>query len=352
LASGLALAVPAHSSAAVITVGSPLSVPATLNTVDNLDYQGTNTAVPPTPQNPTGIVHTTHFGADTVLWNKSLAHGSGAMPASGQALKVRLEGCAQPAPGGPPPLTQIHLQSLAPVPDGGARVSLSSQAFDIPVCGQRGASGSTITTYAPTNLCVNKGDYVGLNEEGGFEEPFYRAGVPYRVLGAVKGSIFDSFIRHNGTGNGSLLSALDTTAMDGFAANANEELMLQVQLGTGRDARYVCPGGTRDAPKVLPPLHVRPQTDGVNHQGIVQVAIYCRPAGGCQGNATLTLPGHPPTTVGSATFDLPGNHTSHLPIHISSLLMSRIHANGSAKTTFTALMGGRTFAQTITIKVF
>ena len=34
------------------TIGSPLSVPATLSTAENLNYEGTYTPVPPAPVNP------------------------------------------------------------------------------------------------------------------------------------------------------------------------------------------------------------------------------------------------------------------------------------------------------------
>jgi len=353
VAAAVCLLAPASSPAAITTVGSPLSVPATLNTVDNLNYHGMNTAVPPTPEFPTGIVHTAHFGADTALWNTSIASGEAAMPASGQALKVSLEGCAQRAPGGPPPLTQIHFQTLTPVRNGGARVDLTSQAFDIPVCGE-GASGSTVSTYEPINLCVRRGDFVALNDEGGFVEGAYRAGVPYKVLGAVPGSSSDSFIRGNGTANGALLSALDTTNMDGFAFNSNEELMLQVQFGTGPDARYVCPGGHRDAPPTLAPFRVSPQTDGVNRARIVHVAVYCRPASGCNGTASLLLQGggSSAANVGGASFSVPGNHTSHLAIRVSQALMSLIRSRHGVATSFVASVNGQTFTQTVTIKIF
>ncbi|MCU1489838.1 MAG: hypothetical protein JWM85_1243, partial [Acidimicrobiaceae bacterium] len=148
----LAALAPAASPAAITTFGSPLSVPASLNTTENLNYYGTYTPVPPNPEAPNGLFHTNHWGADTALWNVAVAGGQASAPVTGQALKVRVEGCAKPASGGPPPLTQIHLQDLSPLPDGGARVNLSSQTFDLPVCGQNGASGSTITTYEPVNL--------------------------------------------------------------------------------------------------------------------------------------------------------------------------------------------------------
>jgi hypothetical protein len=275
------------------------------------------------------------------------------MPAGGEAVQIELEGCAMPAAGGPAPNTQIHFQDLSPLANGGARVGISSGAFDIPVCGQGGASASTISTYRPFNLCVRRGDYVGLNDEGGYAENFYRAGVPYQVLGANPLAQADSFIRGNGTGNGALLSATDTTAMDGFAANAGEELMMRVQLGTGPDARYVCPGGSKEAPPVLPVIRVSPQTDGVNHQRIVSLAIYCRPSSGCRGTAILTLPGASSSaSVGRTSFSLPGAKTSHLPIRVSSRLMALIRRRHAVTTTLVATVGSQTFSQTVTIKIF
>jgi hypothetical protein len=355
VAAVLALLAPVSGEGAVMTVGSPLSTPATLNTAENLGYRGVDTSVMPSPEAPTGVVHTYHYGADSALWNTLLASGQAAMPESGQALQVKLEGCAVAAPGGPAPLTQIHFQSLSPLPGGGAKVDLSSQPFDIPVCGQNGASGSTVTTYEPINLCVRQGGYVAFNDEGGFVEHSYQSGVGYKVIGSVNGSTFDSFIRGGGTNNGAVFSPLDSSAMDGFVANPGEELMLQVVLGTGSDARYVCAGGSKEAPPVLAPMRISPQTDGVNHSRIVNVAIYCRPAGGCKGTASLTLPGAGRGAglgVGRASFSLPGNKTSHLAIRVSSRLITLIRKRHGVTTTLVAVMDGKTFTQAIAIKIF
>ncbi len=204
--------------------------------------------MPPTPQYPNGVVHTTHFGADTAIWNTTNGGHGAAMPHAGQAVAIKLEGCAVPAPGDPAPLNQIHFQTLQPQ-RGGVRVRLSSAAFTIPVCGVGGAGSSTVTTYRPYNLCVGRGDYVGFNDEGGFAEPFYRSGVPYRVLRRARGSSIASFIRGGGTGNGAFFNPSDTAAMEGFARRSDVVLMMQVELGTGADARYVCPTGTREAPR-------------------------------------------------------------------------------------------------------
>jgi hypothetical protein len=239
-------------------------------------------------------------------------------------------------------------------------VNLTSQAFDIPVCGESGASGTTVTTYDPINLCVSAGDYVDFNDEGGYVPYIYRSGVPYQVIGATPGSTMDSFIRGNGTNNGATLSSSDTTANDGFAENRSEELMLQATLGTGPDATHLCPGGTAGMPpppRVLPPLRIVAQTDGVNHRGIVQVAMYCRPAEGCNGLATLGpasgLSGYGRGRVyGRANFSLRGGHTAHVPIRVSSELMRRVRRSHAASTLLTVVMGGRTFTQRVTVKIF
>jgi len=347
----LALLAPASSPAAITTFGSPLSLPATLNTTENLGYYGTYTPVPPNPEAPNGVYHTNHWGADTALWNVAIVAGQASAPVTGQAVKVSLEGCAQPAPGGPPPLTQIHFQDISPLPGGSVKVNLTSQAFDIPVCGQSGASGSTVTTYEPINLCVAQGDYVDFNDEGGYVPYIYRSGVPYQVIGAARGSTMDSFIRGNGVNNGATLSAQDTTANDGFVSNPNEELMLQVTLGTGPDATHICAGGTGGLAPALPALKIRPQTDGVNHSQDISVAIYCRPAAGCRGTASLSPIGRN-ANYGRAKFSLPGGRTSHVPIHVSSQMMGLIrkHHHG-VSTLVTVEMGGATFLQTILVKI-
>jgi hypothetical protein len=341
----------AASNAATITFGSPLSVPASLNTAESLTYQGMNTAVPPSPQAPSGNVHTFHFGADGAFWNADQADGSAAAPTAGQAIKLSVEGCAQPAAGGPPPLTQIHFQSISPLPNGGAKVNLSSQGFDLPVCGSGGASGSTVSSYEPVNLCVNAGDHIDLNEEGGFVEHSYQSGVPYRVLGAVAGSTADSFIRGGGTGNGAALSASDTTAMDGFAANHGEELMMRVELGTGADATPAC-GGRKGVPPPLAPIRVSPQTDGVSHAHLVSVEVFCRVSPECKGVATLSLHG---TTYGHRTFSMPPHKTLPLPIHVSSPLVKllskhrgKVHA---LPMTLSLTVAGQTVTQQIGLEI-
>jgi len=349
LAGILSILTPAASQAAVMNFGSPLSVSATRNTSEYLAYPGTNTPVPVSPDAPGGIFHTPHFGADTALWNAGVAGGDAVSPAAGQAIKVSLEGCAREAAGGPAPLTEIHFQDLSPLPGGGAHVKNTSQPFQIPVCGEHGVSGSTVTTYEPVKLCVSAGDYVGFNDDGGYVENIYRSGVPYEVIGGARGSTMNSFIKNDGTGDGALLSSSETSAMDGFASNRSEELMLRVTLGTGPDALHACAGGTRG---LLAPIRVSPQTDGVNHQRMVAVAVFCRVAPVCNGVLTLSGPGTGPT-YGRVVFAVPGDTTAHVPIRVSSQMIGLIRSHSAGVyARLNAFVAGKTVSQTIDVKIF
>jgi hypothetical protein len=343
------LIAPSSAGAQWMTFGSPLAGPATLDTAEDLSYEGTNTAVPPSPEAPNGYVHTYHFGADSVLWNTAEANGDPRAPATGQAVKMSLEGCAVPAAGGPAPLTQIHFQVLSPQTGGGAHIDLSSQSYNIPVCGIEGASGSTVTSYEPLNLCVSAGDYVGFNDEGGFVGHFYQSGVGYRVLGRAPGSTVDSFIKGGGTGNGVMISPSETAAMEGFAANEGRELMLQVELGTGAEATHVCPGGKAGLPPPLAPIRVSPQTDGINHERVVAVALFCR-VSPCNGTATLT--GADGATYGHSGFALPQGHTAHLPIKVKPEVIGMIRRDHGVSAMLTASVEGKAIAQRIDIKIF
>jgi hypothetical protein len=349
LATLLALIAPAASQATISTFGSPLAVPATMDTAEDLNYEGTNTAVPASPEAPNGYVHTYHYGTDAALWNVVQASGSSRVPATGQALKISLEGCAQPASKGPPPLTEIHFQDITPQPGGGAKINITSQPFDLPVCGSGGASGSTVTTYEPINLCVSEGDYVAFNEEGGFVEHSYQSGVRYQVLGQVAGSKSNSFIKGGGTNNGDLMPASDHAAMDGFASNDNKEVMMRVTLGTGADATHVCPGGKRGLPPPLAPIRVSPQTDGVNSKRIVAVAMFCR-VNPCKGVATISLRGG--RTHGRSGFNISPNKTVHLPIRVTSKLVGLVRRKNGVSALLTVTVGGHTVTQAIGVKIF
>jgi hypothetical protein len=342
----LAVALPAGAQAALSTFGSPLSGPATLNTSENLDYEGINTPL------PGYVFHTPHDGADTALWN--VAGNTPAAPAAGQVVKIELEGCAQPAPEGPAPLNQIHFQILTPAGGGAAKVELSSQPFAIPVCGQGGASGSTVSSYEPINFCVVPGDFVDFNDEGGYVENVYRSGVPYQVMGAAGGSTMDSFIMGNGTGNGAVFSPANRSAAEGFASNAGEELMLRATLGTGPDARYVCPGGTKEAPAQAPtaPVKLLPQTDAINRHHAADIVMYCRVEPACEGTAALGALGGG-ASYGVIHIDIPAHQTTHLEVPLTRGALRRFtRRRRTLPAALTVALDGQAVQQRVMLKIF
>jgi hypothetical protein len=348
LAALVALLAPPASQAKLTEIGSPLSVPATLNTAANLSYPGVFTQVPPAPDAPNGIFHTFHYGADTALWNFSGPRGEERVPATGQAKKIELEGCAQRAANGPLPLTTVHFQTLSPLPGGGAKVELTSQGFDLPVCGENGAGASTVTTFLPINLCVSAGDYVGLNDSGGYVPGVYHSGVPYQVLGSSKGATTDSFIKDNGTGNGATLAPSVTSAMDGFAVNRNEELLMRVTLATGSDATHICPGGKQGLPAALPAIRLNAETYGISHDRIVTVAVFCR-VSPCHGVATLSTRGGP--EYGHTSFVAQKETTTHIRIPVKADLLRKIRAKHGVSATLSAVVDGKRFSQAIAVKI-
>lgn len=342
----LATALPAGAQAALSTFGSPLSGAATLNTSENLGYEGTNTPL------PGYVFHTPHDGADTALWN--VAGNTPAAPADGQVVKIELEGCAQQASGGPAPLNQIHFQILSPGGGGSAKVQLTSQPFSIPVCGQGGASGSTVSSYEPVNFCVTPGDYVAFNDEGGYVENVYRSGVPYQVIGTARGSTMDSFIMGNGTGNGAVFSPSNRSAADGFVSNDGEELMLRSTLGTGPDARYVCPGGTKEAPPAAPtaPVKLLPQIDAINAHHAADIVMYCRVAPTCDGTASLGARGGG-AHYGSIHIDIPVHQTTHLEVPLTRVALRRFtRRRRTLPAALTVALDGQTVQQRVTLKIF
>lgn len=353
------LVAPAAGHAAVMTFGSPLSVAATRDTAQNLSYRGTDI---PTISNGQGVVvHVNHDGADTALWNANQAHGTPVAPAAGQVLSLRLKGCAQPAPGGATaPLTQIHFQDLTPTGGDGVRVNVTSQAFDIPVCGHSGAGGDTVTTYHPTNLCVNRGDFVNFNDEGGFDAGFFPSGVHYQVIGAVVGSKMQSFIRGNGTNNGATFSPRDTSTHDGFASNPGEELLLQATLATGPNATPLCPGGTHGQPGQpggKPALFIGQQTDGVNSRRYLKLSLYCAQlVKACSGSVTVLAAGTRaarPLTLAATTLNAPPSGSAKITMRLSAkgLSLIRTHHRRLPATLIVRLSGGATYSHAITLKI-
>jgi hypothetical protein len=333
----LRITAPVSAEADLLTFGSSLDVPATKDTANDIGYAGTDVSF------AGQVFHVNHDGADTALWNVKQGTGNPQAPADGQVLSVRQEGCAQPAPGGPTPLTQIHYQDIVALSDGGFKVNVTSQPFDLPICGVAGASGNTITTYHPENLCVTKGNYIAFNDEGGFDSRYYPSGVPYRVIGDVPGSVMDSFIRNAGTLNGAVFRPTDTTNHDGFAVNPNKEVLTQVQLGTAADAVWLCPGGSKGAPHTAsPPAAASPPATAsspgaaaqtVNKRGMVTIPVACHARTRCRGTVRLDGKGLSLQTVYSIAPGKKGRVNLKIPIRVLQELFAKNHGPVTATIT-------------------
>ena len=208
--SGLALAFTATlawtapASAGKVTLGSPLT--ASADTIEQ-------------------------WPEDSAFWNVMIEGATGAMPFDGQITLIRLKGTVKPHPdpSAPPPLNEVHFQSLEPLDDGTVRVRLSSAPFLVPV----GISPNTVTEYSPENLCVKQGDFVAFNDEGGFDPMYYPNGVAFQLFGSTPSSRMARFTKHNSTNNGQILTPIFT---------AGRELLMQVVLADGPDAAFACSG--------------------------------------------------------------------------------------------------------------
>lgn len=367
----LILASASAASAETVTFGSSLKVAATMNT-DELDYKGTETSYEGKE------VRTDHDGADTALWNVEAPAGEApAAPAAGEIKSVKLEGCAERPEGAAPPLTQIHFQDLHPTGGGAVQVVATSAPFEIPVCGENGASDKTVTTYTPEALCVLPGDYVDLNDEGG-EAASYRGGVPYEVIGSVAGATMDSFIANNETNNGDALSPSRTEAMAGFASNSKQELMLQATEFEGNT--YYChgapeapaekpaggsktegskgPGGTtkKAAAKAVPSVLKLLKQDEQVKKDKVGVSLSCIGKAACTGTLVLkakALSGGV-EEIGHRALSLAGGHKQVVTVELTALGRKRMHeADGArVKTTVTlrAASGEPTAVGTLLLK--
>lgn len=201
-------------------------------------------------------------------------------PAPGQIVSISVKGTALPntTPGAPPPLNTIHFQDLQPQPDGSYLIHASSQPFALPDSGDP----NQVSVYHPDNLCVNAGDRVALNTEGGFDPNFYPDGVGFQVFGSVAGSTTGSFVGHNLTMNG------DFVALSPFAGT---ELLMRMVEATGPDATPLCPGGTAGG---LPPPVLGRTVNIATVSGTVYVKLpgahgaQAHAAGGPLASASLT----------------------------------------------------------------
>ncbi len=161
------------------------------------------------------------------------ASGSAAAPVNGQVLSVTVKGMALAStmPGVVAPDATVRFQTLRPQPGGSVSVIVTSQAFMLPTSGDP----DQMTTFTPTNMCVQAGDYIGISTEGGGAVAGYSNGTPFQVFAPVSGSSVNQFASFNGLMNGSSFTGVTIP---------NVELLMQATVGTGNQGTALCLGGT------------------------------------------------------------------------------------------------------------
>ncbi len=112
-----------------------------------------------------------------------------------------------------------------------------------------------------------------------------------------------------------------------------------------------CPGGSAQKPPTLRPAKVVGQTYHVSKARVVRLGIYCRPADGCKGQATIGLAGRA-GVFGRTRFDLRGRQTSTLPVHVTRALVAMIHRRRAVPALVSIALGRTVVSQTVTMKVF
>lgn len=247
-------------------------------------------------------------------------------------------------PAGPAPLNEVHFQHLVPRGDGSMFVAQSTAPFYVPFTGDR----DQISAFVPENLCVEQGDIINFNDEGGWGGPnssFYPQGVPFRVFGAVPGSSTARFTKDQGTNNG---DTLYPTVVHG------QELLMQLVMGTGMDVSEPCGGPRRhpDGSLVTFPekMHViTPQRAYVRSNRRVEPAAYCASKSPCLGLARLVANGH---TIGKAWFWIAGQDGAHIPMRLTRAAYRALRRDGDAQRVRFTLKAGRygPFASVITIR--
>ena len=227
-------------------------------------------------------------------------------------------------------------------------MELTSQPFEIPVCSRGGASGSTVTTYEPINLCMAKGDYIDFNDEGGYVPNVYPNGVPYRVLG--EDHRFEDRLLHQGRRHQQRSHDVQQHPL------GDGRVLLRLRRGAdapgrvrlGPEATTSAGGGTKGIPAPLPAMRISTQKDGVNHSRITKVAIFCRQKPQCKGTATLIYKGQ---RSARAATRYGGYHLARADqAHVEVVKYLRKHH--SAHVVLTAVNEGATFTQTVTVGIF
>ena len=294
----LLAAAPAH--AAVETFGSDLQAPATKVLPPNNgglqesdpDYWG---------------------GADTSWWNIGLASGrSVTSPAEGQITTIRIKGSVvqNPDQNATQPEPWLHFQVYHPQP--GAEPSYLIELTtggkdDVLPLKPEAENYQGVTEFHPVNLCVHKGDLVGINSQGGYE--FRHSGyngTPYRVFGSPQNSTIDWYENHGKTNQGDVMPS----GGEQIVGVGSSELLMETVVSSGPDSTDICPGGYREhvflGTELIP--YDPPAATVVTKSKIGRARLFCnfQNYGGCTGTMDIdaTLNGVPTKLADDVPFEL------------------------------------------------
>jgi hypothetical protein len=256
--------------------------------------------------------------ADTLFFNHA-AKNSTQSPVSGQILAIRVKGALVPRAGIDETKWNIfHTQVVRPNADGTYTVDSSSQSFQFPP----GGSPDEVHDFVPSTQCIKQGEYVDFNHFGGWNNDPLQPGARYQIFKRDAGSELFWYERNEGTNNGTTFTPnqqLDTAGAplhsNGFPTGQplQEELMMQVVVGTGFDSSNLCEGGLQGYE--YSGVEIQKVTFTVYDDGVAGARIACTSGRDfCDGTIHLTVDG---VEVGSAPFHINRNITTNVDVPLT-----------------------------------
>ena len=321
VATALLLCPPA-AGAAEVTIGSDLAAPATAARSDPNDI---------------------------VFWPGSRSGDATIdVPVAGQAVTMRLKGGTQQPNGGSkdsPDYDIMHFVVLRPQSDGTWRTTATSVPHRAPVIGA-GANENTITEYTSSwPLCVQPGDRIGLASVGGFDAKLFPRGLPYQVFGAQPATTMLEFRA------GGAITERETVVRGERVPDT--ELLLQVVIGTGPDARPTCGGSTAPDPDPEPPATApgrvtipKPARAPRMFDGKVRLTLRCATAARCAGVLSLRARGK---RIGRRAYTLDAGETDGVSVTLSRAGRRMARRAGRLRVTARATSGGATRSRVVIV---
>ena len=258
--------------------------------------------------------------ADTLFFNTS-AGNSHASPISGEILAIRVKGTVV-SQTGRSNNSMWHSQVLQPNSNGTFTVQSSSQDLYFPI----DVPADTVSTFVPSTQCIEAGQTVDFNNIGGWDgNPSQPTGTIYKIFKSKTGSQYNWFERDNGTNIGAtfLPGRRVFNNPDGSyfreefeGPRNNQELMMQVVVGSGWDASNLCPGGLKGWE--YQGVEVKAVSGKVYDDGIGHARLFCssNTKSFCKGTVRLESEGVVLGTSGE--FTLKPNDTTTIDVPLTN----------------------------------